>query len=101
MQGSPAELDFMLKDAGSSVVFSRAGVRLAATYGLLDTKQIIGQADGGFAEIGRDVTLVIRDGTQGALQVNDAATIGATAYRVRDLGDVDADGTRTLMLAAA
>lgn len=97
--GTTGELDFMLKDAGVAVVFSRAGVTLASTYGLLDKTQLIGQVDGNYEAIGRDTTLTVRDGTIGTTTHEDVATIAAVAYRVRDLGVAQADGTRVLALA--
>lgn len=89
----------MLQDAGEPVVFSRGTSTLAPTFGLFEKKQILGQADGGYEVTGRDVTVTIRDGTQGTTTVDDIATIGGIAYRVRDLGLALEDGTRVLMLA--
>lgn len=99
MQGSAAELDFMMQDAGLPVVFSRGATTLATTFGLFDKKQILGQADGSYEVTGRDVTVTIRDGTQSTTTFEDTATIGGIAYSVRDLGLALADGTRVITLA--
>ena len=99
MQGSAAELDFMLKDAGQPVVFARAGKTLATTNGLFERKPLLGQGPGGYEDMGIDTTLAIRDGTQGTLTLEDTATIGGVSYKVRDLGVVQADGLRLLTLA--
>ena len=99
MQGTAAELDFMLKDAGELAVFSRAGQFLARTYGNLDRKALLGQGPGGYEPIGTDTTLVIRDGTQGTATLEDTVTIAGVSYTIRELGVKQADGTRVLTLA--
>jgi hypothetical protein len=99
MFGTTAELDFMLEDAGVAGVFSRGAATLASTYGLLDKKQIIGQADGGYVELGNDITVAVRDGTQGTATLEDVVTIAGIAYRLRNLGVAQADGLRVLTLA--
>ena len=99
MQGSVAELDFMLKDAGQPVVFSRAGQTIARTYGNFDQKPLLGQGPGGYEVIGTDRTVVIRDGTQGTATLDDAVAVDGGTYTIRDLGVKQADGTRVLTLA--
>lgn len=97
--GTDAELDYMLEDAGDPVVFSRGASVIASTSCLFDRKQLIGQDGSGLSIIGRDLTLVIRNGTQGTTAINDVATIAGVAYRVRDLGESLADGTRIITIA--
>ena len=98
MQGTTAELDFMLADAGTPCVFSRGGTTLATTNGILDLKQLLGQGQDGLVPIGRDITLIVRSGTYGSARLDDTVTISGVAYLVRDLGDPHADGSRTLTL---
>lgn len=109
MLGSAAELDYILTDIGDSVAFTRGATTIATTHGILDTKQLLGESEGGLVPVGHDTTLVIRDGTEGSLRVDDVATvtvtdksgvtISVTAYRVRDLGLRLADGSRRLTIA--
>ena len=99
MQGTAAELDFMLKDAGSPVVFSRAVQIIATTYGNFERKPLLGQGPGGYEDLGIDTTLVIRDGTHGTAMLEDTVTVDGGTYKIRDLGVKQADGTRVITLA--
>jgi hypothetical protein len=99
MLSTAAETDYMVKDCGDAVVFSRGASTVASTFGILEKKQVLGHDGSSMVVVGRDITLAVRDGTQGTTTLEDVATINGVAYRVRDLGLVLADGTRVLTLA--
>lgn len=99
MQGNAAELDYMLRDSGEAVVFTRGASVLATTYCQLDRTQIFQPGINGLEETGHDITVGVRDGTIGATTIDDVATIGGVAYRVRGLGVLLASGMRMLSVA--
>jgi hypothetical protein len=92
MQGSVAELDFMLADAGIPVVYGAVTV-----FGLLDVSPIYSSSEGGIQIVGRITKLGIRDGAISPM-VDDMLTVGGKTRHVLDLGDPDADGLRWLQL---
>ena len=103
-----AEIDFILADdviAGDQLVISRSGMRIATATGVLNRKQIIVQGNAGIEIIGRDLTFLLREGTQGTARVEDSVTVttnlGTFMARIRDLGEPQSDGTRLLTLASS
>lgn len=85
----------MLKATGSLVVFSTG----ARTYGKYRESQAITSDGNGFQFTPVNATLLIREGTQPAtLREDDIITVAGVSRSVRDMGYVNADGTRLLNL---
>jgi hypothetical protein len=94
MQGSAAELDFMLADCGVPVVFG--GVTVS---GLLDVTALDELTAEGVRAGERLIKVGIRNGALAALVVDAAITVDGAAYHIRDCGHPGSDGMRYLTLA--